>query len=218
MSLDTKKTDPKSAPVWLQIVVGLIIVGVIAAYVSGPDHARTTSAADATAAAPAGNAASAPIALQLPPDQTAFINAAEAGKTAYKAAGNEMAKGATRPQRGRALCQAVHMPNVKGWRGQVETLSSNSDGKGILAVRISRDVVVKTWNNDLSDIGDNTLLNPASTVFAQAVALKAGQAVTFSGSLIRSDVDCFHEASMTMDGSMTEPEFIFRFSAIAPAE
>jgi hypothetical protein len=134
----------------------------------------------------------------------------------HTAGNNDMAKGAARPARAKEICTAVRPGRVSGWIGTVETLSSNNDGKGVLSVRVGPDVHVKTWNNSLSDIGDNTLIEPGSPIFQQATALTVGQTVRFSGTFLRSDADCIREASMTLVGSISSPEFVFRFSEIEP--
>ena len=55
---------------------------------------------------------------------------------------------------------------------------------------------VQTWNNDLSDIEDNTMLIPTANVFQEAMKLQEGETVSFSGHFVMSDTDCFKEASM----------------------
>jgi hypothetical protein len=75
---------------------------------------------------------------------------------------------------------------------------------------------VQTWNNALSDIEDDTLIDPKSALFAKASALSVGQEVTFSGAFRPYTTDCIREGSLTLSGSITEPEFIFRFSDVSP--
>jgi hypothetical protein len=48
-----------------------------------------------------------------------------------------------------------------------------------------------------------------------ATCLAKGQRVRLSGTFLDSSTDCVSESSLTLDGSLTEPEFIFRFSRIA---
>jgi hypothetical protein len=134
----------------------------------------------------------------------------------YNKAANDMAKGAARVERKRLICAALPSFEVRNWDGKVYSLSSNGDGKGVIELLIGPDVYVKTWNNALSDIGDRTLIEPASPAFRSAVVLKEGGMVRFSGTFLRSDTDCIKEPKVTMGGSMTEPEFIFRFSDIRP--
>jgi uncharacterized protein YecT (DUF1311 family) len=96
-------------------------------------------------------------------------------------------------------------------RGAIDTAH-----KGVLSVSIAPDILVKTWNNDLSDLIDRTLIQPGTPLFEAASSMAAGQYVTFSGLLYRgSDGDCVKEASLTLKGKVTEPEFIFRFDKLA---
>lgn len=163
------------------------------------------------------NAVEARAAPALPSQQRTFVAAVETGRNAYVVGGNDMAKGAARPMRARAICSSLGSGlSVDDWIGTVNALSSNGDGKGVLEIAIGRNIFVKTWNNALSDIADTTLLEPDSSIYRQAVSLAVGQRVSFSGTFRDSATDCVKEASLTLDGSLTEPEFIFRFSRVVP--
>lgn len=106
------------------------------------------------------------------------------------------------------------MAGIADWIGKVTTLTTNGDGKGVIEVSISDHVTIKTWNNSLSDIADETLIEPGSSVFSQLGELHNGDKVKFSGGLISAPTDCFKEGSVTLHGSMSDPEFILRFSRI----
>ena len=147
-------------------------------------------------------------------DQPAFIAAIKAARVEYRNAANQLAQGAARPHRARAICQAVSSPNVQGWLGRIATLTTNGEGKGVLLVTLGDDIEVGTWNNAFSDIGDHTLIDPNSPLFQTLATLRPGTSVRFSGSFVTSATDCFHERSVTMDGSIGEPEFVFRFSQV----
>src|SRR4051812_28897335 len=69
----------------------------------------------------------------------------------------------------------------------------------------------------LSDISDQTLIDPGSALFAKISTLKVGQKVVFSGTFTRSETDCIKETSLTLSGSINKPEFILRFSEVRPA-
>jgi hypothetical protein len=45
--------------------------------------------------------------------------------------------------------------------------------------------------------------------------MEKGDPVKFSGTFVRDEADCIKEGSLTQNGSMTEPEFIFRFSRVS---
>ncbi len=186
---------------------------------------ETTTAEPATSAAapsPQTIVASKPQAAPEPPpgpaipsDEAKFIAANVAAQSAARSAANEMAKGGVRADRKAAICQALPGLSVRSWVGRIDTLSSNSDGKGVLGISLGSGVGVKTWNNSLSDIGDNTLIQPGSALFRIVSGMKKGDTVVFSGSFIQSDIDCVKEGSLTLSGSMSEPEFLFRFNSAA---
>jgi hypothetical protein len=79
-------------------------------------------------------------------------------------------------------------------------------------------MALRTTNNDLSDILDHTLLDPSSNVFRQALSLSKGQRILFSGSFLPSETDCVQEISLTQEGSMTDPEFLFHFTDVQAAQ
>jgi hypothetical protein len=153
----------------------------------------------------------------MPDRQRQFIDVLDDFAARYSQAPNEMAQGALRPQRAKAICSLMNRDGeVRGWVGKVKKMSSNNEGKGVIEISISPRASVKTWNNALSDIGDHTLLEPGSLSHTQAVELRPGQSVEFSGTFPLGDKDCLRESSLTQRGSMSEPEWIFRFQTITP--
>jgi TPR repeat protein len=155
----------------------------------------------------------------MPEAESLLLAAVEKARSAYVAGANEMAQGAARPARAKEIC-AVFKDDlrVSNWLGEVAILSSNSDGLGVLSIQIAEGVSIKTWNNALSDLVDKTLIDPESTVFKQAIALRKGQKIRFGGQFIRNPTDCIREGSLTLKGSLTQPEFIFRFSNLTAFE
>ena len=129
-----------------------------------------------------------------------------------------MARGALRPQRATAIC-ALRLGTISEWYGKVSNLSSNNEGKGVLEVQIADDVTVGTTNNALSDSVASipTLIPVGSAVQVAAMALKEGELVRFSGRFGNDPSDCLEETSLTVFGAMTDPEFLFQFSAVSPA-
>jgi hypothetical protein len=166
---------------------------------------------------PPGQAAPSAATFQSgPPDiERNFVAIIKRYSAAYAAAPNDMAKGALRPQRAAAIC-ALNLRSVSGWYGEVSTLSSNNEGKGVLAVTIADGLTIRTTNNSFSDqlASIQTLIPIGSNVQTQAMALKKGDVVRFSGRFGSKHSDCLEETSLTMGGSMTEPEFLFQFSDI----
>lgn len=147
--------------------------------------------------------------------QTKFHRVVREYAKAYEEASNDMAAGAQRQKRAKAICSLLgKRPSVKGWTGFITELSSNGDGLGVLSIGTSKGITVKTWNNALSDSSDNTLIPVDSPVMETAMNLSVGQAVEFSGTFVRDRTDCLREGSLTQDGSMREPEFIIRFTSL----
>ena len=192
------------------IVLLLLAVGILSSKQTTPSSGSPS--ADQTAQVSNSDHPS----VVVPDDERRFILAVTSAHDAYEAASNEMAQGGTRDTRKDAICHALNSEGVAtNWIGTIKTLSSNGDGKGVLEIEIAPNVTVGTWNNVLSDVEDHTLLDPKSSVFQAASAMSVGDAVEFSGSFIPSDTDCIRETSLTLAGSMQEPNFLVRFSSIS---
>ena len=101
---------------------------------------------------PESDPAPSPTATQsgLPDDELRFIAIIQQFAKAYDAAPNGMARGALRSQRAAAIC-ALHLGSVTGWYGRVSTLSSNNEGKGVLAIQIADNVAVRTAPSSFFD-------------------------------------------------------------------
>jgi hypothetical protein len=95
-------------------------------------------------------------------------------------------------------------------------LGTNSDGKAYISIRLSgsESIVVKTWNNAISDFEDETLINQGTSMYSALSELSERTSVTFSGDFIPDAKDHIKEASLTEEGSMTEPEFLIRLRTI----
>lgn len=149
-----------------------------------------------------------------PQDQAAVVEAVSRAQRDSQDADNDLQRGAVLRDRTNAICSALSSNSVSGWTGRVDTLDANGDGKGVVAIDIADDVQVKTWNNAFSDILDETLIDPSSPLFDQALNLSEGQVVKFSGIFFADDEDCIREASITLRGNLGTPAFIFRFATL----
>jgi hypothetical protein len=158
-------------------------------------------------------------AQEMPTDQQAFRDVIVTAREAYDAATNDLAKGGQRPKRAEAICEVVPSKKIKDWTGTVYDLSTNGDGLGVLSIEMEGDIWISTWNNALSDISYDTLIDSNSDLFSALAELSEGQQVIFSGSFFKEDQasDCYKEKSMSMSGSMSQPEFVFDFSSVTPA-
>jgi hypothetical protein len=182
-------------------VLGIAVVAISAGLLVGfASQSTNTPSRQAQASATPGLIQTA----SLPADQQNFIDAVTGAREAYRRAANDMAKGAARVERSERICQALRSFIVQDWIGRVHRLSSNNDGRGVLALKIGPGIYTKTWNNAVSDFQDGTLLAPGSQVYRTALSMHEGDVVLFSGKFFRGDKDCAREASLTIDGSMTE--------------
>lgn len=190
----------------LLCLVGLVVMMLLA---GGSDDSGTKTSVTPTAALnpPA-----------LPPSEADFVNVVATAQRGSPQAENDMQRGGIKATRDEGICRVLASVDFRAqdWIGTVTKVDSNSDGKGVLAISISKNVRLQTWNNDLSDIDDNTLIQPRTELFQRASLLKEGQLVSFSGSFIPEREDCIKESSMTLRGKLDDPEFVFRFSSVAP--
>jgi len=94
-------------------------------------------------------------------------------------------------------------------------METNSEGKGIISVQLDgAEIRVETWNNAISDLTNNTLIEHGSLLYKTISELKLGDKVIFSGTFLSGEDDYIAEKSLTEFGSMTSPEFTFRFTDI----
>ncbi|WP_426610580.1 hypothetical protein [Bradyrhizobium sp. McL0616] len=100
---------------------------------------------------------------------------------------------------------------MKNWIGKLVRLTTNGDGKGVVVVEIAPGIVVKTFSTSLSDAGSDTLVEPDTKLYFALGEAVQGDYVKFSGSFFAKATDCFLEDSLTMNGSLSSPEFIMRF-------
>ena len=156
------------------------------------------------------------LAADMPAEEQQFLSIISDFAQKYEAAPNDMAKGALRPQRAKAICAQLKNLKVKDWVGTLKILSSNNDGMGIIIVALNDRTTVTTWNNSFlfSDIRDKTVIQPGTALHDAAVRLSEGQQIIFSGRFIAWKTDCVREGSLSMSGSMREPEWMFRFGTV----
>lgn len=151
---------------------------------------------------------------QVPVEQLNLVTAVTTAKERQAKAATDFQRGAVRPARGREICAFLKNRTVSGWIGEVTMLTTNSDGNGVITINVGGDVSISTWNNALSDIGSNTLIKPETALFQALGNLRVGDLVIFSGSFFQNKVDCIQESSLTLDGSIDSPRYIFRFKNI----
>lgn len=196
---------------WIGTVfLGLILIGVI----NSPDNKATSNDSNSNTAIFQTKARS--LETQMPEGQLRFIQAVTEYATEFRGAKNELQQSATRDKRKKFISSSLNDYSVNSWIGTINQLKTNTEGKAVLSVRISPDIEIKTWNNALSDMAYNTLIEKGTPVFNSLFDLSNGQRVKFSGSFVPSEDDFIKETSLTIDGSMRKPEFLFKFKSVKP--
>ncbi len=152
----------------------------------------------------------------MPPNEAAFVSAVQEATAAYDAARTDTAREGARLQRRGAICSNLRGTRgaVKEWVGQIVRFATTDDGSGILLVSVADHVTLGTWDNQAEDeLAGHTLIPTRSPLIDMLAAMKPGETIIFSGSFVYDPVDCAREQSLTLEGSMTDPEFLFRFES-----
>jgi hypothetical protein len=197
----TKKPIYKKWWVWVLAVI--VIAGIGS---QGGDNPTTEQLA---------KLAEDPVILTRPDQQKNFVVIVSNAIKTAKNVENEMQKGGILNKRGKEICKLLNTRAVKDWTGWVESIDTNSDGKGVFGIKLARNIHVETWNNALSDIGSNTLIEPGSALFNAVASMKKGNRVKFSGTFFKDDTHCIAGQSMGLTGKVEDPEFTFRFSTVS---
>lgn len=157
--------------------------------------------------------------ISVPTAQKQLIDTINSFSLQYERASNEFQKSAVRRERSSAIETLLTNLSISDWVGTVDSMTTTGEGNGAFSVKLagSNRIKVRTRNNQLSDIGSHTLISPTSPVYNQVASLASGQKVIFSGIFLRGRHDYLQESSITEEGSMTDPEFIFSFSSVSPA-
>jgi hypothetical protein len=211
----------------LRIVVGIVLGGLLVWWLLSPSSSPqpdnqpspvVDTLTQKQAVEPGASSTAAASAPDLPALEAQFIHAVVQAQSRSRAAANDMQRGGIKAERDRAICTLVSSAahTVSNWSGIVKTVDSNSDGKGVLTVSIADDAALTTWNNDLSDFRDHTLIDPESPLFNVVSKMHVGQRVFFSGSFERGEGrECVGEESLTLRGKIEEPDFTFKFSVVS---
>ena len=108
--------------------------------------------------------------------------------------------------------------DFSNWNGKIEAIESVGDEYAYVSISICMNVTIKTWNNEFSDMFDKSLIHIDSELYERIIDLEKGNSVITSGSFTKSDTDYFQETSITDSGSLTEPEYLVKFSEIGKKE
>lgn len=194
---------------WIGIgFVALIIIGIVAA----PSKPNTETTGTSTFTTADHNQSEAE--AVLPAAEQQLVSIVRQYADSFRIAKNELQQSALRDERKQAIAQLLGIRRITEWRGKINQLETNTEGKAIFSVRISPEIDIKTWNNALSDMETKTLIEKSDPVYQSLFNLKVGDVVSFSGNFFPSDKDYIEETSLTINGSLTQPEFLFKFSSV----
>jgi hypothetical protein len=161
-----------------------------------------------------------PRALPMPPAEAAFIAAIEAARSNWVDAPNDLARVGERAARGAALCQILPGLAAAGWSGRVKSVGPNNlpdlAGKATaqIVIALGPDITLTTPSNPLTNM-PGSMVEDGSAIYATAKTLRAGQAVTFSGSFGADGTDCMAVTNLFSDGAMRAPDFRIVLSSLA---
>lgn len=152
---------------------------------------------------------------QVPAQQITVNNIVAEHRTRFMAANNELARGAERPRRAKALCASFGLPvetgffgsdpkRVSGWLGIISKMRSDSGGNGTIDIQVGPHMTVR---------GDTKYGTP---LHDRVMGLQVGQFVQVVIDLRRDSSDCFTERSISVSGGMEDPDFGVNYIDIRP--
>lgn len=149
-----------------------------------------------------------------PSEQIEMIELIEFYRVAYDEAQTDLQKANSRLERDEAICQALGSGKVSNWYGVVDDVGATSEALGWLKIAIGDNVTLETWNNEFSDIGDDTLVSRKSPLYETLLSLTKGQVVKFSGKFVADSGLCLGTKNLTEHFAINRPEFPFKFTSL----
>jgi hypothetical protein len=152
------------------------------------------------------------------PDQIPFHKKFIELKNKYRQGENEIKKSAVYREMAAYVLSYIPNKKIENWEGKLKKLGTNEGGSKVYITIESEiedfEIEFKTYNNDLSDYGDNTMIPLNSTVYKQLENLKEGDKVIFSASFITDSKKGFKQSNLVEQSNITSPEFVVRFANI----
>jgi hypothetical protein len=149
-----------------------------------------------------------------PADQQVFVELISKARDAYNSASaNAILRDEIYRRRTTELC--AYFPqtlDIKNWVGQMKRVDSVGE-KASISIFMQGQI----WLNT-SSVEPSTLISRDTSLFPVVANLKGsmlrGDRLRFSGTFFPETTKCLREFSVTQRGSMSEPEFLFRFTDI----
>ena len=215
-----KKTSKKK--ILLYVVGGLVVLGIIGSLLDDSnDESSSISTSSSLKSEDSPRVEKSVVEDLRPQAQIQFTEIFKTYKKSFRDTENELKQARLRSQRKQEFANALGGLSATSWRGKIKKLDTNSEGKAILKVTIpdgnySSDIEIGTWNNALSDIMDNTLIDGDSPLFDILIDLSKKQEVEFSGGFFSDEADYIKASNLTIHGAMTSPDFLFKFESVKP--
>lgn len=158
--------------------------------------------------------------LDYPATQRRFVDLNRECLRAYRAGVNEIQRSVAFNTCNKARTAFAANGPISGWVGRIQAIST-SQGADVVSLRIATsvdgfDVGYRTVSNRVSDIGSGSLITPDNPLFSALAGMQEGEVVEFDGDFLQdpSGERGVWESSLTEAGSMEEPGFNLRFTAI----
>lgn len=155
--------------------------------------------------------------MEAPEYEKNFIKTVESHYEKYNNSDNELKKSAVRTERKKELAALVKR-NPKDWIGTIKDMGTTGKGNAYVSIKLpDSNIILTTEETELGQSlsSAKTLITHGEKVYNDLAELSKGDKVRFTGFFVKSERDHIYENSLTEEGSMMEPEFLFKFSSIS---
>ena len=150
-----------------------------------------------------------------PASEQQFVSQVETSRTKIENAATDLQESAALRERDTALRNILGgSMQAQQWVGVITDVGANGEGKAYVEIEIADGVRVTTWNNALSDAGDNTLIDPGTTIFNNLLSMEKGTKVVFDATFFRGNDTALRGTNMTETFYGVDPKFLVRFSEV----
>lgn len=154
----------------------------------------------------------------MPADEADFLATVEGSREEINSTDNELKQAKALRDRDRDLARILGTGlKADDWTGTITDIGANGEGKGYVEVELTSGVRITTWNNALSDIGDNTLIPESSPMYDNLLELEEGDVVVVSGKFFSGSDTALRGTNLTDTFYGIDPKFLFKFSSLAAA-
>jgi hypothetical protein len=146
--------------------------------------------------------------------QLEMLELIEAYRLTYDEAQTDLQQANARLERDEAICEVLGSGQITDWSGVVDDVGATSEALGWVKIAIGENVTLETWNNEFSDIFDDTLVSRKSPLYETLLSLTKGQVINFSGKFIADSGVCLGTKNLTEYFAVNRPEFLFKFTSL----